>query len=64
MLHFKHACVVYLFTIALFQHFCHNMKHWMDIEQKMIATPKIWLKARLGSGFRAQFRPWVGLDWS
>ena len=28
----------------------------------MIATPKNGLKARLGSGFRAQFRTWVGLD--
>ena len=30
----------------------------------MIATPKNWLKAQLGYGFGAQFRPWVGLDWA
>ena len=30
----------------------------------MIATPNNWLKARLGYGFGAQFRPWVGLDYS
>ena len=29
----------------------------------MIATPKNWLKARLGYGFGAQFRSWVGLDY-
>ena len=34
MLYFKESYVVNLFTIALFQHFCHNMKHWMNIEQR------------------------------
>ena len=62
MLNFEQSCVVYLVTISLFQHFSNNMKDWMDVEKTMIATPKNWLKARLGYGFGAQFRPWVGLD--
>ena len=62
MLNFEQLCVVYLVTISLFQHFSNNMKHWMDAEKTMNATPKNWLKARLGYGFGAQFRPWVGLD--
>ena len=58
MLYFEQSCVVYLVTISLFQHFSNSMKHWMDVELTMIATPKNWLKAQLGYGFGAQFRPW------
>ena len=40
MLYFEQSCVVYLVTISLFQHFSDSMKHWMDVELTMIATPK------------------------
>ena len=40
MLYFEQSCVVYLVTISLFQHFCNNMKHWMDVELTMIEMSK------------------------
>ena len=62
MLSFEQSCVVYLVTTSLLQYFSNYMKDWMDVELTMIATPKNWLKARLGYGFGVQFRPWVGPD--
>ena len=34
MLYFEQSCVVYLVTISFFQHFCNNMKHWMDVDKQ------------------------------